>query len=506
MSKHVLILGGGLAGLSCAYEMAKAGIRVTVLEREPVVGGMANSFEEGDRATAGEEDSDYWCFDYGPHRFHTKEKELLKHVQEVLGDNKVWANRLSRIVLFGKFFDYPLQAKNILKSLNPFTILACMLDYSWVRFLEVTRIRRLKDRNFAEWVTRRFGKRLARIFFVQYTEKAWKMPATEISADWASQRITLLNLRDTIVKTLRRPGKGNTPRTLVTEFVYPKLGGIGELARGYKRKIEEMGGTVLTDSPAIKVHVKDGLVEKIEYQQNTERLFMTADEYISTIPVTAMAKSVVPAPPDEVKQAIRSLDYVAIVFVYLKINKPQVSPDNWVYLPEKHLTVHRISEFKNFSPYCAPKNKTMICAEITCRVGDEIWKADIDTLREIAIKDLSSVNLIKEEEVIDAFTRRVPFAYPVYDLHYTGHLQKIMKFVHGITNLRSGGRQGLFRYNNMDQSIEMGRLMAQSMREGGGHLHEQVATGDEIFETSADHEVVDEFGQVNGDTKKAKGS
>jgi hypothetical protein len=95
--------------------------------------------------------------------------------------------------------------------------------------------------------------------------------------------------------------------------------------------------------------------------------------------------------------------------------------------------------------------------------------------------------------------------------HYTGHLQKIMKFVHGTspTCARGGsttGRQVNFRYNNMDQSIEMGRLMAQSMREGGGHLHEQVATGDEIFETSADHEVVDEFGQVNGDTKKAKGS
>jgi UDP-galactopyranose mutase len=249
MSKHVLILGGGLAGLSCAYEMAKAGIRVTVLEREPVVGGMANSFEEGDRATAGEEDSDYWCFDYGPHRFHTKEKELLKHVQEVLGDNKVWANRLSRIVLFGKFFDYPLQAKNILKSLNPFTILACMLDYSWVRFLEVTRIRRLKDRNFAEWVTRRFGKRLARIFFVQYTEQGLEDGPgdRDLRQTGRAQRITLLNLlRHRSKKTLRRPGKaGDTPRTLVTELRLSQARRHRRArARLQARKIEEMGGTV----------------------------------------------------------------------------------------------------------------------------------------------------------------------------------------------------------------------------------------------------------------------
>ena len=54
MSKHAVILGAGLAGLACGYEIAKMGLRVTVLEREPHVGGMASSFEEGDRATAGE--------------------------------------------------------------------------------------------------------------------------------------------------------------------------------------------------------------------------------------------------------------------------------------------------------------------------------------------------------------------------------------------------------------------------------------------------------------------
>ena len=57
MSKHVVILGGGLAGLSCGYEMAKAKIRVTILEREPRVGGMASSFEEGKRENAGQLDN-----------------------------------------------------------------------------------------------------------------------------------------------------------------------------------------------------------------------------------------------------------------------------------------------------------------------------------------------------------------------------------------------------------------------------------------------------------------
>jgi hypothetical protein len=101
-------------------------------------------------------------------------------------------------------------------------------------------------------VTRRFGRTLYRIFFGQYTEKAWGMPPSEISSNWASQRITLLSLWDTVKKTLF-PGAGGTPRTLVRRFIYPKFGGIGELARGYARKIEEHGGRVLVNAPAIKV-------------------------------------------------------------------------------------------------------------------------------------------------------------------------------------------------------------------------------------------------------------
>ena len=86
MNKHVVILGGGLAGLSCGYELMKAGgHKVTVLEREPFVGGMASSFvEEGD---------EYWAYDFGPHRFHSKDENLIEHVREILGTNVVMAQR-----------------------------------------------------------------------------------------------------------------------------------------------------------------------------------------------------------------------------------------------------------------------------------------------------------------------------------------------------------------------------------------------------------------------------
>ncbi len=471
MSKHVVILGGGLAGLSAGYELAKRGNRVTVLEREPHVGGMASSFvENGD---------EYWCYDFGPHRFHTRDDHLIDHVKEILGDNVVNAKRLSRIVLFNKFFDYPLVAKNVIAQMPRRLLVRAFYDYLVVRLQLVLGVCRLSDENFEGWVTRRFGHTLYRVFFGQYTEKAWGIPPSQISADWASQRISLLSLWDTVKKTLF-PSKKNTPRTLVTDFIYPKRGGIGELARGYARHIEAMGGEVVVDAPAVRVY-RDGMrVTGVQYGRH-QRIDLEADDYVSTIPVTALVKALTPKAPEAILAASASLRYISIVFVYLKLNRSSVSPDSWVYLPEKHLTVHRISEFRNFSPHCAPAGKTMVCAEITCRRGDKIWRSSPEELRRIAERDLVAIGLIGAGEVIGSMVKKIPYAYPVYDLEYKKHLVPIMAFVGELQNIRTTGRQGNFRYNNMDQSVEMGRRVGIELATGQTTDHEAVATGKEYF-------------------------
>ena len=365
MTRRAVILGGGLAGLSCAYELACAGVKVTVLEREPQVGGMAASFIENT-------DGEYWSYDFGPHRFHTTDTELIEHVERILAGNHRRATRLSRIHLFDRFFDYPLRAENVLRNLPPMVLVRSFVDYFAVRFTERMGITHYSDDNFEGWVVKRFGRTLYELFFGRYTGKAWKMAPEEISGDWASQRISLLNLSDTVKKTLRP--SGSTPRTLVREFLYPDRGGIGEISRGYVRELEAMGATVHTAAPVTRVHCQDHRVVAVDYG-GPEPGSVEADDYISTIPITSLARAVRPGAPDAVREALSRLSYVSIVFVYLKVNKPHVSPDNWVYLPERELTVHRISEFKNFSPNCAPPEKTMVCAEITCRIGDEHWRA-----------------------------------------------------------------------------------------------------------------------------------
>ncbi len=466
---HVVVLGAGLAGLATAYELRRAGVEVTVLEKEDWVGGMARSWKTGP----------YWL-DHGPHRFHSRDKALIDHLYEILDNDVVIRDRLSRIYMQGKFFHYPLKAQNVLQNMPKGILLRAGIDYVWIRVLQW--FKKIPDDNFENWVLKRFGRTLYEIFFGTYTSKAWKMPCTEISADWASQRISQANLWDTIKKTLHPPKDGEV-RSLVSEFWYPGHGGIGQIGRKYTEKLRSLGGTVHTSTPLERIEIEGGLARRVvgRSAQDGAPIVVECDQVVNTIPLPRMLESFVPAIGDEVRAAIANLKYSCIVFVYLEVEQPSVSPDHWVYLPEKHLTIHRISEFKNFSDDAAPGDSTVVCCEITCREGDESWNLSFEEATRIAIRDLETLGLVRPGAARGIDLHKLRYAYPIYDLTYKENLEVLKLAAKKVRNLYTTGRQGLYRYNNMDHSIAMGRRIARTIVRGAGEKADEVAAGQEYF-------------------------
>src|SRR5919206_4151991 len=201
MNPHtsVAIIGAGPAGLTAAYLLSKEQVPVTVLEADPqYVGGLARTVRHNG-----------FHFDIGGHRFFSKSKEIEDLWTEILPRDMLERPRSSRIYYRGKFFSYPLRAGEAFFKLGPLESLRCLASYVKARLFPVA-----APKNFEDWVTNQFGRRLFRIFFKTYTEKVWGMDCREISADWAAQRIKGLSLGKAILHAIL-PQRYNGDRTHV---------------------------------------------------------------------------------------------------------------------------------------------------------------------------------------------------------------------------------------------------------------------------------------------------
>src|SRR4051812_4009327 len=110
--KPIAVLGGGPAGLTAGYLLAKQGRPVIVFEAEDQVGGIAKT-----------EVRDGYRFDLGGHRFFTKSKEVDALWHEVMKEEFLKRPRMSRIYWNGKFLDYPLNRMDVNKQLGPVELL-----------------------------------------------------------------------------------------------------------------------------------------------------------------------------------------------------------------------------------------------------------------------------------------------------------------------------------------------------------------------------------------------
>src|SRR5258705_3217084 len=240
-----LVIGGGPAGLTAGYYLAKRGEPVLIVEAEDQLGGIAKTVEQ-----------DGYRFDLGGHRFFTKAKEVDDMWHEVLDEEFLERPRMSRIYWNRKFLDYPLEGMDVIKKLGPIELTRAGLSYLWAAIKPKGR-----EDDLETWVSNRFGKRLYQLFFKSYTEKVWGVSCSELRAEWAAQRIKDLSFFSA-AKAAFFGNKGNKIKSLISSFHYPRYGP-GQLWEAMAREIEKRGGEVRLNAAAEKIVVENGRVTKV---------------------------------------------------------------------------------------------------------------------------------------------------------------------------------------------------------------------------------------------------
>lgn len=448
--KKVVIIGAGPAGLTAAYELSKAGISSTIIEKDGVVGGLARTVNYGG-----------YRFDIGGHRFFTKVQSVESMWHEVLGDDFLNRKRLSRIYYNNRFFYYPFRMSNAVFGLGIWNSFLIAFSY-----LKSQLFPEQPEDTFDKWVSNRFGKRLYELFFESYTEKVWGMPCTEISAEWASQRIKGLSLLQALKNALLKADttkREEVIKTLIDSFHYPKYGP-GMMWETVAERIMLNGNELLLNSEARKIHIVNGRVEKIEIGGNCWVNEVFGTDFISSMPVRELILRLEPKPPLEVAKAAAGLNYRDFITISLIINKPDVFPDNWIYIHEPGVKLGRVQNFKNWSEDMVPDcEKTCLGLEYFCFEGDGLWSMNDRELIEFAKSELEKINLVDSSLIEDGAVVRMPKAYPVYDSNYREYLRIIREYLSDIKNLQLVGRNGMHKYNNQDHSMLTAMLAVKNI-------------------------------------------
>ena len=458
MSKTVAVIGAGPAGLTAAYQLAKQGVDVTVLEADPVsVGGISRTVKHNG-----------FHFDIGGHRFFSKSAEIEALWSEILPDDMLDRPRSSRIYYNQQFFNYPLKAAEALSKLGVFESTRCVLSY-----LKAQCFPHEPARNFAEWVTDRFGARLFNIFFKTYTEKVWGMDCRDISADWASQRIQGLSLKSAILNAVFKPKRrvgGPVIKTLINTFRYPRLGP-GMLWEACAEKVQALGGTIEMGRKVVGLHYDaEAELWMVNHVGPDGEDFaqLEAAHVISSAPMRHLVEGLSPQASPAARRAAESLKYRDFLTVALVVKERERFTDNWVYIHDPAVKVGRVQNFKSWSPEMVPDaNVNCLGLEYFCFEGDGLWNSSDADLIALATRELAQIGLAPAEEVISGTVVRQPKAYPVYDDDYAAHVDAVRgEIAERYPNLHLVGRNGMHKYNNQDHAMMTAMLAAENIIAG----------------------------------------
>jgi protoporphyrinogen oxidase len=463
---EVFVIGAGPAGLTAAYCLTKEMPSVLVIEKDPMyVGGISRTVGYNN-----------YLFDIGGHRFFSKAKEVVDLWQEILPDDFIARPRLSRIYYGNKFYSYPLSAFEALWNLGVLTSALCMLSYAYAKTRPIA-----EPRTFHEWVRNQFGERLFSIFFKTYTEKVWGMSCDEISADWAAQRIKGLDLRVAILNALKRSlrplgqfkpnkqakaGGGAVVKTLIESFQYPRKGP-GMMWEAAARKVTAAGGRVLMGRDLQKLSFDDNnKIWRIEVATaDGQRENYTARHVVSSAPMRELVEKLSPRPLSLLHA--RALRYRDFLTVALMVKKPDLFPDNWIYIHDPSVKVGRVQNFRSWSPEMVPDGMSCLGLEYFCFEGDGLWTAKDRDLIALAKEEIGKIGLISGADVVDACVVRQPKAYPVYDEDYRHNIAMIrLELEKNYPTLHLVGRNGMHKYNNQDHAMMTAMLTARNILAG----------------------------------------
>jgi protoporphyrinogen oxidase len=436
--RPIAILGGGVAGLAAGYTAHSLGLPFRIFEKAGQTGGNCVTFSQ-----------DGFRFDSGAHRLHDRNAEATGQIQRLLGNSLKMINVPSQIYYREKYLTFPFKMRDLAAKLGwPFLLRVA-------GEVVLSRLRREgAAADFASAEERNYGRTLARLFLLNYSEKLWGMPCEQLATEISGNRLAGLNLMAFLKETFLPASV--SARHLEGPFYYPDngIGAVSEALAG------GCGSAYISANAELSRVFHDGRrIRAVEINKG-ERFACSA--VVNTIPLDRFLRLLDPPPPPEVLHVAATLRFRQLALVALFLNRETVTRAATIYFPDLSVPFTRVYEPKNRSVMMVPPDKTSLVAEIPYSPGDQFEYMEAERMIEIVRSRLVGIGLIAERDAIGAVVRRLADAYPVLEKGVENRRREIFSYLAGFANLKTIGRCGTFRYLHIHHLLpEAARAIAE---------------------------------------------
>lgn len=421
---EILVLGGGVSGISAGYHINNDLHNSTIYESKETWGGLLDNFTLPGGYT----------FDTFIHLSFTDNKYVKdlfdKSVDSII--HKPISYNLSN----GKWLKHPAQF-----NLAPLPLLEKLKIIKSFIFRNPS----IEINNYNDYLLKNFGEYFTRHYSDKYTRKYWTIDPKLLTTSWLSTRFKVPELYQIISGSIKTQVDNHY---YAKEMRYPKIG-------SYKNYLSYMvnNSKLELSKKAILIDPKN---KKVEFSDNSVKYY---DRLISTIPLPEIIK-IIKDVPNKVINSSNKLVATSGQLVSIGFKK---NLDNhlWYYIYDEDFLPSRAWSPSLKSPNNAPINKSSLQFE-TYFSSYKPKILDCDDLKEHIITKSKENNLFYPNDVETIDYREIKYANIIYDHHRKKNLSIVHDFLESI-NIDLCGRFGEWEYLWSDQCVLSGMKIANKI-------------------------------------------
>lgn len=416
----VIILGGGVAGISAAYHLHETCNEVVCYEANTSAGGLLSNFSV-----------DGFRFDNAVHLSFTKDEyvkrlfsqtEYYSHAPESsCYENGLWLRHPVQNNL------YPLPTEDKVTLISSF-------------FNAPTTY----NDNYKSWLISQYGEEIAERYPIHYTMKYWGTDALNLSLTWIGNRVRKSDISEILRGAFEQRADNHY---YADEMRYPIRGGyfqfISPMLKDVNVRLNKRAVSI--DTSKKRIAFSDG--ECVIY-----------DKLINTIPLPELI-NIIDNVPLSVKQAAESLLFTKIDLISVGFSKVIENKFLWFYIYTDTLAARAYSPSLK-SPDSAPDGCSSLQFEIYHLSTSE--QVSVNEMKEDIKEYLIKSKICTEADIVFLHHKHIPYGNVVYDHGMEERRQIVLDYLNE-RKIYTAGRFGEWSYLWSDQAIMSGKKSAEQV-------------------------------------------